>query len=81
MGTILFDPDGEYFWPDDKGRPGLCDVPELQDQLVVFTSRKAPSRFADSFVAGDIKPDIRGMRPSDVISIALSGRIGRNSRM
>ncbi len=72
VGTILFDPDGEYFWPDDKGRPGLCDVPELQDQLVVFTSRKAPSRFYDSFVAGDIKLDIRRMRPSDVISIALS---------
>ncbi len=43
VGTVLFDPDGEYFWPDDKGRPGLCDVPHLQDKLVVFTSRKAPS--------------------------------------
>ena len=37
VGTVIFDPDGEYFWPDDKGRPGLCDVPELQDKLVVFT--------------------------------------------
>ena len=27
VGTIIFDPDGEYFWPDDKNRPGLCDVP------------------------------------------------------
>ncbi len=41
VGTLLFDPDGEYFWPDDKGRPGLCDVPELQDQLVVFTPKEA----------------------------------------
>ena len=23
VGTVIFDPDGEYFWPDDKGRPGL----------------------------------------------------------
>jgi hypothetical protein len=23
---------GEYFWPDDKGRPGLCDVAHLQDK-------------------------------------------------
>ncbi|MBX6396144.1 MAG: DUF87 domain-containing protein, partial [Alicyclobacillaceae bacterium] len=23
VGTIIFDPEGEYFWPDDKGRPGL----------------------------------------------------------
>lgn len=71
VGTIIFDPDGEYFWPDDKGRPGLCDVPALQDKLVVFTSRKGPSAFYDSFVAGDIKLDIRRLSPSDVISIAL----------
>jgi uncharacterized protein len=71
VGTIIFDPDGEYFWPDDKDRPGLCDVPELQDKLVVFTSRKGPSQFYHSFVAGDIKLDIRRFRPADVIAIAL----------
>lgn len=72
VGTVLFDPDGEYFWPDDKGRPGLCDVPALRDQVVVFTSRSAPSKFYGSFVAGGIKLDIRRLQPSDVISIALS---------
>lgn len=71
VGTIIFDRDGEYFWPDDKGRPGLCDVPTLQDKLVVFTSRKAPSDFYQSFVAGGIKLDIRRLRASDVIAIAL----------
>jgi uncharacterized protein len=71
VGTVIFDPDGEYFWPDDKGRPGLCDVPHLQDKLVVFTSRKNPSPFYQSFVAGGIKLDIRRLRPSDVIAIAL----------
>jgi hypothetical protein len=29
VGTIIFDPDGEYFWPDDKGRPGLCGSRQL----------------------------------------------------
>jgi hypothetical protein len=72
VGTVIFDPDGEYFWPDDKGRPGLCDVPELKDQIVVFTSRQAPSLFYQSFVAGSVKLDIRRLQPSDVISIALS---------
>jgi len=72
VGTIIFDPDGEYFWPDDKDRPGLCDVPELSDQVVVFTSRAAPSAFYGSFVAGGIKLDIRRLQPADVISIALS---------
>jgi DNA helicase HerA-like ATPase len=71
VGTMIFDPDGEYFWPDDKGRPGLCDVPALENQVVVFTSRAAPSPFYQSFVAGTIKLDIRRLRPSDVISIAL----------
>ena len=71
VGTVLFDPDGEYFWPDDKGRPGLCDVPSLEDKLVVFTERKNPSPFYQSFVAGGIRLDIRRLRPGDVIAIAL----------
>jgi hypothetical protein len=72
VGTIIFDPDGEYFWPDDKGRPGLCDVPELEDKIVVFTDRRGPSDFYQSFVADGIKLDIRRLNPSDVIAIALS---------
>lgn len=71
VGTVIFDPDGEYFWPDDKGRPGLCDVPVLEDKVVIFTDRKNPSPFYQSFVAGGIKLDIRRLRPGDVISIAL----------
>lgn len=72
VGTVIFDPDGEYFWPDDKGRPGLCDVPALEDKLVVFTQRHTPSPFYQSFVAGGIKLDIRRLKPGDVIAIALS---------
>lgn len=72
VGTIIFDVDGEYCWPDDKGRPGLCDVPELKDKVVVFTEKKGPSGFYDSFVSGDIRLDIRRLRPVDVISIALT---------
>jgi hypothetical protein len=71
VGTIVFDTDGEYYWPDDKNRPGLCDVPELEDKLVVFTKKKGPSDFYNSFIASDIKLDIRRLKPSDVISIAL----------
>lgn len=72
VGTVIFDPDGEYFWPDDKNRPGLCDVPELEGKVVVFTPKEGPSDFYQSFVAGSIKLDIRRLRPVDVISIALS---------
>jgi len=72
VGTVIFDRDGEYFWPDDKGRPGLCDVTALNDQIIVFTSREAPSGYYRSFVASGIKLDIRRFRPTDIISIALS---------
>jgi len=72
VGTLIFDPDGEYFWPDDKERPGFCDVPWLQDKLVVFTSREAPSNFYGSFTAAKVRLDIRELRPGDVISIALA---------
>jgi len=72
VGTIIFDPDGEYFWPDDKDRPGLADVPHLRDRLVIFTSRKAPSPYYGSFVAAGVKLDIRTLNASDVVSLALS---------
>ncbi len=72
VGTVIFDPDGEYFWPDDKNRPGLCDVPGLRDQIVVFTNRKGPSAYYQSFVVGGIKLDIRRLRPADVVAIALA---------
>ena len=71
VGTIIFDPDGEYFWPDDSGRPGLCDAPDLEDKVVVFTNRASTSPFYQSFVAGTIRLDIRRLKPAEVISIAL----------
>jgi len=71
VGSIIFDPDGEYFWPDDSGRPGLCDVPNLESKIVVFTNRTNKSEFYQSFVAGSIRMDIRRLKPADVISIAL----------
>ncbi len=72
VGTVIFDPDGEYFWPDDKDRPGLADVEHLRDRLVVFTSRKPPSAYYASFVAAGVKLDIRTLGASDVITLALS---------
>lgn len=71
VGTVIFDPDGEYFWPDDSGRPGLCDVPHLEKKVVVFTNKKTQSPFYQSFVASGIRLDIRRLKPGDVISIAL----------
>ncbi|RKT84580.1 protein of unknown function DUF87 [Saccharopolyspora antimicrobica] len=72
VGTVIFDPDGEYFWPDFKGRPALCDVPHLRDKLVVFTNRQGPSDFYQSFVVNGVKLNIKELQASRVLSIALS---------
>ena len=72
VGTVIFDPDGEYFWPDDKGRPGLCDVPDLRDRLVVFTDRQGPSSFYQSFVVDQVRLDVRELSASRVVSLVIS---------
>ena len=71
VGTVIFDPDGEYFWPDAHGRPGLCDVPSLTERLVVFTGQQAPSPAYQSFVVDQVKLDIRQLSAQRVIGIAL----------
>ena len=75
VGTLIFDPDGEYFWPDivkSPPRPGLCDVAELKDKVAVFTNRKPPSPYYGSWKVGSVKLDIRDLPASDVIGIAVS---------
>lgn len=72
VGTVIFDPDGEYFWPDAQGRPALCDVPELEEQVVVFTNQEPPTDYYGSFKAGGVRLDIRQLPASLVLSIALN---------
>jgi hypothetical protein len=71
VGTVIFDPDGEYYWPDDKGRPGLCDVPALRDRLAVFTDKEGPSEFYRSFFVDKVRLDIRELEPAKVISLVI----------
>lgn len=71
IGTLIFDPQGEYFWPDITNRPGLCDVPHLKDQLVVFTNRKPRSEYYGSWKVGEVKLDVRSLRPRDVVDIVV----------
>lgn len=71
VGTLLFDPEGEYFWPDSNGRPGLADVPGLKERLMVFTDRNSSSDYYTSFVAGPAKMDLARMNPNEVLSMGL----------
>ena len=73
VGTLIFDADGEYFWPNEvNNRPGLCDVPHLKDKLAVFTGRRARDDAYDNWTVGGVKLDLRTLKPGDVLSIALS---------
>jgi len=92
---------GEYIYAQGSGATQIqswmrVEAPEIMvrfpvSSLVarrsfVFMARSAPSPFYGSFTAGGIELDIRQLRPSDVISIALpperqlaglDGRVGR----
>jgi hypothetical protein len=73
VGTLIFDADGEYFWPDRvKHRPGLCDVPHLKDHILAFTNRQPANPYYGSWKAGEVRLDIRDLPPRDVIGIAVS---------
>jgi hypothetical protein len=73
VGTLIFDADGEYFWPDTvRKRPGLCDVPHVQDKIAVFTNRNPPSPYYGTWKLGSVKLDIRDLPARDVIGIAVA---------
>ena len=72
VGTLVFDPEGEYFWPDYRDRPGLADVPALRERLVVFTDRQPPSATYGSFVAGPVRFDLRRLHARKVTKIAFT---------
>jgi len=71
VGTLIFDPEGEYFWADEEGRPGLCSVPCLRDKVAVFTDRPEPNPYFGSWKVGGIRLDIRDLRPPDVVAICI----------
>ena len=70
VGTLIFDADGEYFWPDKKDRPGLCNVRELRDKITVYTNRESKGVYGD-WKAGPVRLDLRELEPRDVFSIML----------
>ena len=72
VGTLVFDPEGEYFWPDEHARPGLCNVPHLREKIAVFTNRPQPNPYYGSWKVGDLKLDLAKLPPGDVVSLCIS---------
>ena len=71
VGMLILDPEGEYFWPDEDERPGLCNVPHLKDKIAVFTDRVERNPYYGSWKVGGIKLDVRELSPSDVVTLCL----------
>lgn len=67
VGLLIFDPEGEYAFTDKKGRPGLADIPDLQDKIVVYTDRHVPENYR-RFVGGDVHFNLSAFGPSEVIA-------------
>lgn len=69
-GILIFDADGEYFWPDARNRPGLCNVPHLSGHISVYTNRRGKGDY-DKWKMGGVKLDLRKLSAGDVFGIAL----------
>mgnify|MGYP001078570201 CR=1 FL=1 len=71
VGMLIFDPEGEYAFPDAQGRPGLADFPGIAEKLVVFTSRRPPDDKYKSLIAGPVKLNLGMVAPSHVVDICF----------
>jgi len=69
-GMVIFDPEGEYSFRDALGRPGLADIPDVRERLVIFTNRKV-SRENEPLVAGTVSLNLASIKPYKIASICL----------
>lgn len=70
VGMLVFDPEGEYAFPDSQGRPGLVSVPGLQDRLVIYTSRTPPTGY-QRWVQGPPRVHLGHLHPAAVMNICI----------
>src|SRR6266480_7203210 len=70
VGCLIFDPEGEYALMDKKGRPGLADLPELGQKVVIYTDRKIPQKY-QRFLAGDVHLNLATLRSGNVIKTCV----------
>lgn len=71
VGMLIFDPEGEYAFADDQGRPGLTNIPYLQKRIIVFTDRDLPSGMK-KYVGGRTRLNLAEMKASVVVSRCIA---------
>ncbi len=69
VGMLIFDPEGEYAFPVNEN-PGLANIPELADKLVVYTNRAYPNldtKFK-KMIGGSVSLNLSELKPADVVA-------------
>ena len=51
---------------DKRGRPGLADIPGIQDKVVIYSNRRLPEKYK-RFLAGDVRLNLATVKPENVI--------------
>ncbi len=70
--VLLFDMEGEYFWPDQNERPGLCNIETIKDEIEVFTEQKHILEKFNQCISGNLKINLRSVMPEDVFPFMLT---------
>jgi hypothetical protein len=81
VGTIIFDRDAEYFWPDDKGRSGpvRCGAPQPSSWWCSRTGSPRTTYYG-AFMADRVRPGPAAAAPGDGGGDRPLPRSGRTSR-
>jgi DNA helicase HerA-like ATPase len=66
-GLLIFDPEGEYAFTDRENRPGLADIPDLAQKVVVYTDRQVIEDYAE-FKGGELRFDLSEFSPATVVA-------------
>ncbi|MGB4235495.1 MAG: ATP-binding protein [Methanoregulaceae archaeon] len=69
VGMLIFDPEGEYAFPVNDN-PGLANIPELANKLVVYTNRAYPNldvKFK-KMIGGSVSLNLSELKAGDVVA-------------
>lgn len=69
VGMLIFDPEGEYAFPVNEN-PGLANIPELAEKLVVYTNRAYPNLDPQfkKMIGGPVSLNLSELKPADVVA-------------
>lgn len=80
VGLLIFDPEGEYALPDAHGRPGLVNVPALEQRLSLYSDRRIPAAH-QAIHRGEAHIDFADFPPQDIVAAFVPAEKQENVSM